>query len=224
MTHLMKRWALAAASLGVLSACDAPAPAAPEPAPAAAPEAASVPPAVQKFDAAQALAAVDQKTLCVLFSRAVSDSKTKIKKSDCVVSGDAAAISLATKAGSDAITVLLAEPDTTIELSAANASPRAIANAALGTFSSIGMVFIGKAPAAGLCMSVEYVAADGASNSLFVSIDPNADPERFDLKVTPEIGVSVYQSPVVPAGQIGAFALTRREEKAEVKSVSFKPC
>lgn len=221
MTNFTKRWALAAAALGVLSACDAPAPATPEPAPA---PAASTPPPPQKFDAAQAFAAVNPDTLCVLYSRAVSDSKTKIKKSDCAVSNDASQITLATKAGADAMTVLLAEPDTTIELSAANASPRAIANAERGTFSSIGLVFIGKAPASGLCMSVDYVAPDESSNSLFVSIDPNADPERFNLKMTPEIAVSAYPAPVVPGGQIGAFALTRREEKAEVKSVSFKPC
>jgi hypothetical protein len=220
VTSFVKSGALACASLAVLAACDAPAPAAPEAAPAA-----SVTPPPAAFDAAQAFAAVNPETLCVLFSRAVSDSTTKIKKSDCVVSNDAAAISLATRAGTDGLTVLLAEPGVTVQLSAANASPRAVGNAANGTFSSIGLVFIGKAPASsGLCMSVEYVAPDEASNSLFVSIDPMANPERFNLKISPEIAVSVYQAPVVPAGQIGAFALTRREERAEVKSVSFKSC
>ena len=220
MTHLITRVAFAAAALSLLSACDAPAPATPEPAP----EAAAAPPPPQPFNAAQALAAVNPDTLCVLYSRAVSDSKTKIKKSDCAVSSDASHITLATKSGADPITVLLAEPGTTIQLTPANASPRAIASEARGAFSSIGAVFIGKAPASGLCLSVEYFAADESSNSLFVSIDPNADPERFNLKITPEIAVSAYPTPVVPAGQTGAFALTRREEQAEVKSISFKPC
>ena len=217
------RLALAAATLAALSACDAKAP---EPvAEAAAPVAATPPPPPPPLDVATALAAIDQNDLCGLFARASTDPKVRVGGRDCVVTPGATDIGIATKDGTSKLTVQIVEAGATVQLTPAIVSTQSVEDKTHGGFSNVGAVFIGRAPASVLCESLGYVALDGSSNSVFISTDPAAKGEMFDAqKTTASGGTATFAQPVVPAGTIGAFAVTRREPGMIVRSVSVKAC
>lgn len=223
MTRTFQTLALASLAMAALAGCDSK-PAAPETAatePAAAP---TPPPPPPPLDVASAMAAVDQKTLCGLFARASADAKVRVTGGDCVVTSGPTEIAIATKDGKSKLTVPLVEAGAVVPLTPAIVSTQSVADAN-GGFSNIGAVFIGRAPASGLCMSLDYVAVDGSSNSVFVSTDPAVKGAAFDVaKTGAASGGAAFPEPVVKAGAIAAVAVSRREAGMVVKSVSFKAC
>ena len=220
---MFNRFVLATLSLAFLSACDAkPAEA---PVVAAAPEAAPAPAPPPPLDAATAMAAIDQKTLCGLFARASTDDKVRVTKSDCVVTPGTTDIGVATKDGSSKLAAILVEDGSVVEFTPATVSTQSTPNATHGGFSNIGVVFIGRAPASGLCMSIEYLAPSGTANSAFVSFDPDAKGAVLDVGVSADkLASTTFAEPVVKGGAISVFSLSRREAGLVIKSARFKAC
>lgn len=220
MLKSLGQLALAGVSLAVLAGCDAPK--APEPAPVV--EAAATPPPPKPFDGASALAAVDQAILCAMFARASTDEKVQVANDDCVVTAGSSNITIATKDGSSTLLIPLVEAGASIDLTAETASARAVPDAVHGAFENAGAVFIGRAPASGLCLMVDYFAPDAGSNSLYVLV-AGAKTDRLMVKANPEaVAQANYGLPVVAGGAIAPFAVTRREPKLALKKVTMRAC
>lgn len=213
--------------LAGLGGCDSrqPAPTEPvTPAPTAAAEPIKPAP-VAPPSSAQALASTDRSTFCSLFKRASSDGKKVVSGDGCLVEEQSGTLLIKSADGSSGLQVSLVGEGSIVQLTAENASARAIFNAEKGTFANAGLVFVGQAPATGLCMEVEAFSPNGKSNSLAVTRDRTQPATKFDLKTDAEKTIKAdFPEPVVLPGQLAAFALSRRELETGLKSVTFRAC
>lgn len=208
------------ACAALISGCDSKAPAASAeaPAPAAAPAA---PPATP----ATVLAALDSAGVCDLFGRSMTTKDKEGSGSGCTAVAGEGGVTLTTADGATTLLAPFAVAGTTIPVNAANASTAAQEVAAVGGFTNVGMVFVGRAPAGGLCMQVEYFAPDGGSNSLYVWRIGEAVRVPFNLNKHETKTIETYfAEPVIPAGKDGAFSIYRRENGTVLKSVKFLDC
>lgn len=209
------------AAIALLSACDnKPAEAPAAPVAEAAPVASPPPPPTAEV----VLAGLDKAGLCELLGNALSAKGKVVTADGCTATAGASDITLATADGVTTLPAAFVSDGSSVTVTAANASPIAVADAR-GGFSNVGMVFAGYAPAAGLCMQVEYFAPDGSSNSLFVW--RNGEPVRvqFDLnKHETKLIQTYFPEPVIAAGKSGAFAVYRREPGLILKTVNFLDC
>ncbi len=209
-----------AVAIALLSACDskpADLPAAPEA--AAAPAAPPPPPTVEAV-----LAGLDKAGLCVLLGNALSPKGEPVTTDGCTATAGASELTLATADGASTLPAAFVSDGSSVTVTAANASPIAVADAR-GGFSDVGMVFAGYAPVAGLCMQVEYFAPNGSSNSLFVWRIGEPVRVQFDLnKHETKLIQTYFSEPVIAGGKSGAFAVYRREPGLILKTVNFLDC
>ncbi|HOY76924.1 MAG TPA: hypothetical protein PLH23_04920 [Hyphomonadaceae bacterium] len=190
--------------------------------PVAAPVAAAPPPPATP---AEVLAALDPAGACVLFGKALSSKEKEVDAAGCTTTAGPSEVTFATADGATKLVAAMAKPGETIATSAANTSPLATEDKAHGGFTNIGMVFIGQAPAAGLCAQVEYFAPDGGSNSLYVWRIGEPVRVPFNLnKHETKIIKTYFAEPVIAGGKSGAFAITRREPGTVLKGVTFLDC
>jgi hypothetical protein len=224
MKTTIRKTLFIAACLAANTGCDSkPAePAEPaEPVAEAAPAAAPPPP----LTTAEIVAKLDQGQLCKLFQFAISTPEKKIAGAGCSITAGASDAVITTGDGAVSLTTPVVHDGSTITVAAPIASSVAVEDKTRGGWDNIGMLFIGEAPPAkDLCMSIDYFAPNGGSNSLFVTI-LGSPAAAFSLVAREtEWMKGKYAEPVLKAGTSGAFALTRRELGTLVKTVSFAAC
>lgn len=209
-----------AAIAALLAACDE----SPAETAAASEPAASTAPAAPTPTVTEVLAGLDKAGLCSLLGNALSTKEKIVTAEGCAVTAGASDVMLATADGATTLPATYVSAGSSVTATAANVAPVAIADPR-GGFSNVGMVFVGHAPAAGLCMQVEYFAPDGSSNSLFVWRIGERARIQFDLnKHETKLIKTYFPEPVIAGGKSGAFAVYRREVGTTLQTANFLDC